>query len=225
MVGLGYTGPGVKPSDPPHIWDRACNVDILGFEFALNSKDLIDAWNKKTGSWLRQCVYLRLVTPGKKPSAWVAVITYMVSAFWHGFRPGYYLTFASGALFNIAARSLRRTFRPLFLQPSLLAPLKPVYDIVGWAATLFTINFLVIPFQLWYLQYSILIWSALKYLPIVGMILIVIVLDGLGVSNLFKIYGRKNFHAIYESNTDAVKTKKHERIDSGVSETEKTKRD
>ncbi len=32
---------------------------------------------------------------------------FVVSAFWHGFYPGYYVTFASGALFTQAARLVK----------------------------------------------------------------------------------------------------------------------
>jgi len=34
------------------------------------------------------------------------IYTYALSALWHGFYPGYYLTFASGAFFTVAARSV-----------------------------------------------------------------------------------------------------------------------
>lgn len=34
------------------------------------------------------------------------VLTYALSAVWHGFYPGYYLTFAGGALFTFAARTV-----------------------------------------------------------------------------------------------------------------------
>ena len=36
-----------------------------------------------------------------------------MSALWHGFYPGYYLTFLSCALFQEVARLLRRHLRPL----------------------------------------------------------------------------------------------------------------
>lgn len=32
------------------------------------------------------------------------VMTYTLSAFWHGFYPGYYVTFLTGALFTNSAR-------------------------------------------------------------------------------------------------------------------------
>jgi hypothetical protein len=39
--------------------------------------------------------------------------TYVVSAFWHGFYPGYYLTFTTGALVTAAESILRRVLTPL----------------------------------------------------------------------------------------------------------------
>jgi hypothetical protein len=33
-------------------------------------------------------------------------LTYALSAIWHGFYPGYYLTFANGALITFASRSV-----------------------------------------------------------------------------------------------------------------------
>lgn len=52
-----------------------------------------------TNRWLRLVVYDRVKTNA-------TVLTYALSAFWHGFYPGYYLTFASGALFTFAARKV-----------------------------------------------------------------------------------------------------------------------
>lgn len=53
-----------------------------------------------TNRWLRIVVYDRV---RKYPTA----LTYALSALWHGFYPGYYMTFASGALFTIAGRTVR----------------------------------------------------------------------------------------------------------------------
>jgi lysophospholipid acyltransferase len=84
LSGFGYTGP--DPKNPgQHIWKRAENVDIFGFELAQNPKGFFDSWNMKTAYWLRSCTYLRMVKPGGRPGPFVAIFTYMVSAFWHGF--------------------------------------------------------------------------------------------------------------------------------------------
>lgn len=52
-----------------------------------------------TNRWLRMIVYDRV-------NKYATVLTYGLSALWHGFYPVYYLTFASGALFTFAARTV-----------------------------------------------------------------------------------------------------------------------
>lgn len=49
--------------------------------------------------WLRFIAYDR--APSHK-TFW----TYVLSALWHGFYPGYYFTFLGGAIFTLAARSV-----------------------------------------------------------------------------------------------------------------------
>lgn len=69
-------------------WNGVSNVDILGFEFAESIRDLSRSWNKGTQSWLERYVYSRTGNS--------LVATYMCSAIWHGFYPGYYLFFLTG---------------------------------------------------------------------------------------------------------------------------------
>lgn len=64
---------------------------------SLSLKNSIEHWNKGTNNWLRFIVYER-VKHNK------LVLTYALSALWHGFYPGYYLTFANGAFFTMASR-------------------------------------------------------------------------------------------------------------------------
>lgn len=67
-------------------------------QFATNFRDGINSWNLATNRWLRHVVYERV------PKRYGTVLTFGLSAVWHGFYPGYYLTFASGALMVMAAR-------------------------------------------------------------------------------------------------------------------------
>jgi len=72
---------------------------LISLQFGLNLRESIEHWNKGTNHWLRLIVYERAKT---NATLW----TYALSAFWHGFYPGYYLTFANGALFTFAARTV-----------------------------------------------------------------------------------------------------------------------
>ncbi|KAJ3253781.1 hypothetical protein HDU77_004381 [Chytriomyces hyalinus] len=182
FVGIGYNG--MKDKTPE--WTRAKNVSIVGFEFAPNFKGMLDAWNMRTGFWLRNCVYLRMVKPGQKPGFLVTFTTFLTSALWHGFHLGYYLTFVVGAFTSIVARSLRRNFRPVFMKPSKYAYLKPAYDIAGWAMTWTGINFIAAPFTLWALDKSINCWASVGFYAIYGVAWLFVWMEFLGGSKALK---------------------------------------
>ncbi|KAI8610637.1 MBOAT, membrane-bound O-acyltransferase family-domain-containing protein [Chytriomyces sp. MP71] len=187
LVGIGYSGLD-KNGEPQ--WDRARNVSVLGFELAQNPKLLIDAWNVRTGFWLKNCVYLRLVKPGQKPGGLVTFATFLTSALWHGFHLGYYLTFSLGAVYSMVGRSMRRNVRPLFLEPSKYAPLKPLYDFLGWLLTWTAINFIASPFTLWALDKSIACWASVGYYALVGLVVMYLGMEKLGGAQAFRRMGK-----------------------------------
>nr|BAJ99089.1 predicted protein [Hordeum vulgare subsp. vulgare] len=93
-------------------WDRVRNCYPLSIELASNTKMITDNWNVCTSTWLRMYVYMRLAPFGRS----VATIgTYTVSAFWHGFYPGYYIFFVICAFQTLAAQAVRSRIRPLFV--------------------------------------------------------------------------------------------------------------
>lgn len=49
-------------------------------------------------------VYLRLTPEGKKPTLLTTICTYSVSAFWHGFYPGYYIFFLTASIYTEVAK-------------------------------------------------------------------------------------------------------------------------
>ena len=80
-------------------WDLVSNVHAFQFELkGLNLKEILDLWNIGTMKWLRFVIYERT------PKAYRTGLVYSTSAFWHGFYPGYYITFISGALFTSSSR-------------------------------------------------------------------------------------------------------------------------
>ena len=70
------------------------------FQLGTSFRDCINNWNIGTNLWLRMVVYERV------PKNYGTVFTFALSALWHGFYPGYYMTFASGALIVMAARKV-----------------------------------------------------------------------------------------------------------------------
>jgi len=95
LSGIGFNG---YKHDGSVRWDRVTNVSPLALETAQNNKELLEAWNQNTNKWLKNYVYLRVTPRGKKPGFRSAMATFITSAFWHGFYPGYYLTFITAGL-------------------------------------------------------------------------------------------------------------------------------
>ncbi|XP_071451612.1 lysophospholipid acyltransferase 6 [Hetaerina americana] len=135
--GLGFNGYDPETGKPR--WDLISNVDILGFEFGLNIRSSIEAWNKGTTRWLRLVLFERA------PKSYSTVLTYTLSALWHGFYPGYYLTFFGGALFTFAARQVRRSVRDYFLDSK---QLKAFYDVITMITSRLTMAYVTFPFIL-----------------------------------------------------------------------------
>ena len=103
LSGLGYKG--IDPQTKQIRWDRLENVNPAGIEFAQNSRAYLENWNKNTNNWLRNYMYLRVTPKGKKPGFRASLATFTTSAFWHGFYPGYYLSFVLAAFLQTVAKS------------------------------------------------------------------------------------------------------------------------
>lgn len=103
LSGLGYNG--FDPKTGKVFWDRLENVNPFGLETAQNTRGYLENWNKNTNHWLRNYVYLRVTPKGKKPGFGATLATFVTSAFWHGFYPGYYLTFILASFVQSVAKS------------------------------------------------------------------------------------------------------------------------
>lgn len=168
LAGLGYNG--VDPVTGKVSWNRVQNINPLGVEMAQNTRAYLENWNIKTNMWLRNYVYLRVTPRGKKPGFRASMATFVTSAVWHGFYPGYYLTFVLASFIQTVAKNCRRLFRPFFLDPATQKPLpsKRIYDILSYFVTQLTFTFATTPFLLLGMGPSLLVWSRVYYYAIVG---------------------------------------------------------
>uniref|UniRef100_UPI00398EC7D3 lysophospholipid acyltransferase 2-like isoform X3 n=1 Tax=Pristiophorus japonicus TaxID=55135 RepID=UPI00398EC7D3 len=119
-------------------WDLFSNLNIIKVEFATSMKMFIDNWNIQTALWLKEVCYERCpFCP--------TLLTFLLSAVWHGVYPGYYFTFIAGMLMTLAARAVRNNLRHYFL----VSPTRKVfYDVVTWATTQVVVSYTVAPFVL-----------------------------------------------------------------------------
>eukprot|EP00187_Rhodella_violacea_P003740 CAMPEP_0174886970 /NCGR_PEP_ID=MMETSP0167-20121228/2193_1 /TAXON_ID=38298 /ORGANISM="Rhodella maculata, Strain CCMP736" /LENGTH=487 /DNA_ID=CAMNT_0016123217 /DNA_START=135 /DNA_END=1598 /DNA_ORIENTATION=+ len=174
LSGLGYAGVDEKTGNPK--FDNMENVDVVGFELSQSLRDASTAWNKTTNRWLRRYIYDRF------PAGMNLYITYFVSAFWHGFYPGYYMFFLTVAVATQVHRGFRRSMRPRFMlaDGKTPGPLKPAYDVFSVLITSLTVNYFIMTFVTLAWNLSI---GALKSFFFVGHACLAVgfVLFGLGV--------------------------------------------
>lgn len=111
LAGLGYNG--VDPATGKVSWNRLQNVDPWVVETAQNPRAYLAGWNMNTNNWLRNYIYLRVTPRGKKPGFRASLMTFVTSAFWHGFYSGYYLSFVLASLIQTSAKS-----KPLPIKPN-----------------------------------------------------------------------------------------------------------
>jgi lysophospholipid acyltransferase len=112
-------------------------VAVKPIEFEMNDsiKDKLEAWNTASQVWLKNYVYLRIVTEEEakkspKKATFASNCTFMVSAFWHGFYLGYYFAFFWMFLAQQVAKSLFK----------MRAKLRWIRDPVGYVIRWFVIE-------------------------------------------------------------------------------------
>ena len=96
-----FDGFGEQPNGE---WNGISNIDIIGFETTSNMSSATRFWNKRTQKWLQMCIYER--------SNFNQFAVFMVSAFWHGFYPAYYLCFGLGSILQYANHHTSRKLWP-----------------------------------------------------------------------------------------------------------------
>ncbi|CAH0397891.1 unnamed protein product [Chilo suppressalis] len=149
--GMGFNG---YDTDGKPKWDKMTNIDVFGFELAQNFRAALSSWNKNTNAWLRNVAYER------GGAAWRTARVYALSAVWHGFYPGYYLTFFAGGIFTIAARKVRCVARPIFLDSR---PKKMFYDFLTLVTTRVAMTYATVPFVLLHLGPSLAFYGKMYY--------------------------------------------------------------
>ncbi|CAR28116.1 ZYRO0D14212p [Zygosaccharomyces rouxii] len=171
LCGLGYNGYDSKTQKTK--WNRVQNISIWGMEMGQNCHETLEAWNMNTNKWLKYYVYLRVARKGKKPGFRSTMFTFLTSAFWHGTRPGYYLTFATGALCQTCGKFFRRHLRPIFLAEDGITPVsyKWIYDVVCFYVTKITFGYMVQPFIVLGFKESIYAWGSVYFVLHLGIAL------------------------------------------------------
>ncbi len=167
-----WAGFGYDPKNTNDQWGGVIQVNVLGFQTAPSFGKATRYWNMRTQHWLEHYIYRR-ITRVASINMWA---TYFSSAFWHGFYPGYYLTFMSAPLFGILEKQLMQVVNPILYadkdgKPSARAvqPRKgraiaaALYSFFCSVCINITLNYLALPFQITEWGLSIKMWSSLHF--------------------------------------------------------------
>jgi len=168
LSGIGYNG--IDPETHRAKWDRLTNIKPWEIETAQNARAYLGFWNINTNLWLRNYMYLRVTPKGQKPGFRATLATFVTSAFWHGFYPGYYLAFILASFIQTVAKNGRRMIRPLFLTVDGKSPLptKKYYDLFTTVLTQLVFSFVVTPFILLGFSDTIKVWARVYFYTLIG---------------------------------------------------------
>ena len=145
-------------------WETANNIDIVAFETAPDISIMSRSWNKKTSLWLSKYVYMR--TGGSLAAV------YSLSAFWHGFYPGYYIFFLSVPIPSFCDRMAKKKISPYFSASNY-----SLYGIIGTLATTITINYMILPFNMLAGGWSIAAYKSFYFFGHIGCVIYYVVLS------------------------------------------------
>lgn len=149
---LWYGGfEGFNDEGDPKGFGHSTNVDIWTFLTTSSFRTATRTANKKTASWLSRYVYSR--TDGS------LVATYLLSAFWHGFYPGYYLTFLSFVPLMICERMIDEKISPHFIS----GRKSVVWSTVRLVCQRLLLAYIVAPFYLLSYDWSLAWWKSSHY--------------------------------------------------------------
>lgn len=159
--GFGYT------PEKPYKWSRAVSINYELAEFGWKTtKEMVENWNISAASWLRGCIYNRIVLSGATVTASSARksiaqhCTYMVSALWHGFYPSYYLMFF---LFSLLAEISKMSYESDFG----FLPARGFFRVLAWTPMWMTANSLGLIFMLLDIHLAFAFLQAIYYFPVI----------------------------------------------------------
>lgn len=118
--GLGYNG----MEKGEHKWDKIIGVYIWEIETASSPIEMLRFWNHQVHLWLKFYIMGRLAKPGKRPGMFENMVTFLVSAFWHGFYPFYYVMFFFAGVLSEVSKDI---FKARFMFSFIPEALRPVF--------------------------------------------------------------------------------------------------
>ncbi|KAI8061625.1 MBOAT, membrane-bound O-acyltransferase family-domain-containing protein [Gongronella butleri] len=163
ISGISFNGFDKTTNRP--LWNRVTPVSV-SVEWSPNIQVTVSRWNMFANRWLKNYVFVRVLPIVGKSKA--GLITYSVSAVWHGFLPGYYIYFLTMGFLQFVGLMWRKTVRPLFLTADTQEPLpvwKTAYDVMCIFVTMSFTNTLSACFMLLNWDKNIIVLKSFYFYP------------------------------------------------------------
>ena len=163
LSGMAYNGKDAKSGKDK--WDAMCGVRPFLFDAGCTCQSIIDSFNIMTNQWALNYVYKRLRFLNSKLMSSVSVLLFL--AIWHGFHPGYFLSFL-GCEFPLLMleKQVIETFSPHFPPwEHLDLPRKIIIYCIGVCWKYFAISYGLIPFVLLETKLVLQAWARVYFLP------------------------------------------------------------
>lgn len=97
--GVAYTEKKTKDGKVERLFEKGDYGSIINSEFGVNPKFKLTFWNRTVHLWLKYNLFTRAINIDMKPFKnnmnLSSLLTFVVSAIWHGYYPTYYFTFLS----------------------------------------------------------------------------------------------------------------------------------
>lgn len=82
----------------------------MGVETSTSCMTMLQCWNHQVHLWLKFYVQCRLVAKGQRAGTKETIIVFLVSAFWHGFYPFYYIMFFLAAILSEVTKDIFKSW-------------------------------------------------------------------------------------------------------------------
>ncbi|XP_070579292.1 lysophospholipid acyltransferase 7-like [Ptychodera flava] len=136
-----------KTVDDYYSFETIHNISGYSCDFTATFRDAMRWWNMTVQWWLANFIYRRVTN-----RAWRTSVTMLVSAFWHGVHPGYYLSFMTVPIMLYAEDIMIKVFR----RPSN----EKMYDWLNWFVRMRFFEYLSMAFLLLKMDYTLTYWKS-----------------------------------------------------------------
>ena len=126
-TGLAFNG---YDGEAPR-WDRVSSVNIWNIMFSSRCKDFLANWNISAHNWLKHYIFMRMLPTGKRGQgvAEAAFMTFIVSATWHGYYPGFFGFFIGAGILDYQGKLFEEGVVSMLDQNGIA---KKVIDVLMW---------------------------------------------------------------------------------------------